>query len=174
MKPRHFCHRHLTYYVGACDYCGMYDIEYADYPRLTKASDIDDLSSFTGRLYSEGTITYYSEGLVHREGGPARVARCGDIEYIQEGVLHREDAPAAFSALYSKEFWSLGKLHNPVGAAVTYSTGVEKFYYRGLLHNLNGPALPATISAPARYYILGQEYTREAYTLRIQEIVGNL
>ena len=61
----------------------------------------------TGRLYY-----YNSDGLLHREDGPAILYPGGYQAWFQNGKLHREDGPAVVNTLIwppKKEYWMNGK-----------------------------------------------------------------
>jgi len=47
-----------------------------------------------GRYEEDGKVSYYKDGLLHREDGPAREFPSGDKLWFLNGMPHRVDGPA--------------------------------------------------------------------------------
>jgi len=52
------------------------------------------MQEYQVRVYDNGTVEWFQNGLYHRDGGPAREFSNGLNEWFQKGLLHREDGPA--------------------------------------------------------------------------------
>lgn len=80
--------------------------------------------------------SWYKNGLLHREDGPAIEYETGEKHWYINGLLHRDDGPAVEGAPLKKyqtgyrfESWyKEGKLHRLDGPAITYASG-DKFWY---------------------------------------------
>lgn len=69
------------------------------------------ISLRNGLCLIAGNLTWYKDGIIHREDGPAIIYTSGRKEWLQNGFLHREGGPAIESESGSK-FWILnGKYH---------------------------------------------------------------
>lgn len=86
-------------------------------------------------------VSWFKNGLLHRDNGPAVITKSGTKEWYKRGKLHRTDGPAVEDdKLKNYEYWYEGKLHREDGPAVI--TKYEKTWYRhGKIHRDNGPAI---------------------------------
>ena len=62
-----------------------------------------------GIIINKETVTYYKNGKIHREDGPAVEYRDGTKEWWLNGNLHREDGPAVEWGNGYKEWWIDGE-----------------------------------------------------------------
>lgn len=89
----------------------------------------------------EGIKTWYLNGVVHKEYGPAVIYPSGSQYWIQNGEYHRENGPAVIQANGQQEWYRNGKRHRENKPAVTCTNGYEAWYKDGLLHREDGPAV---------------------------------
>jgi hypothetical protein len=88
-----------------------------------------------------GYKSWYINGKLHREDGPAVEYADGTKHWCLNGKYHREDGPAVENADGDK-FWYLnGKLHRTDGPAVHYNNDDRVWYLNGLPHREDGPAI---------------------------------
>ena len=66
---------------------------------------------YTVKVWGNGSESWYLNGKLHREDGPAREYASGDKFWYLNGKLHREDGPAVEYASGSKSWYLNGKLH---------------------------------------------------------------
>jgi len=102
-----------------------------------KLNSSDELPiNYTGIVEQKnGTkVSYFKEGKLHRENGPA-VEESGEYKsWYKEGKLHREDGPAVEHS-NGDEFWyKEGKRHRVDGPAVELETGLQRWYVDGHLY----------------------------------------
>jgi hypothetical protein len=72
---------------------------------------------------TEGEITWYVDGKLHREDGPAVERVDGGKIWYHHGVVHRTDGPAVIQAGDTK-FWMLnGKIVDADGPGVELKDG---------------------------------------------------
>lgn len=118
-------------------------------------------NNFTGVTINESeTITYYVNGTIHRDNGPARLFKDGRIIYFQNGFIHREDGPAEVYLDGSYAYSKNGNYHRDDGPAVVNSEEIQYWKY-GNLHREDGPAL---INRDVKeYYIEGHELSDIKY-----------
>jgi antitoxin component YwqK of YwqJK toxin-antitoxin module len=94
----------------------------------------------------------------------------GDKSWFLNGKLHREDGPAVEWNDGSK-FWYLnGKLHREDGPAVEYSDGTKSWYLNGQCHREDGPAVERSNGYKA-WYLNGKHLTEEAFNKRMTPTV---
>ena len=67
------------------------------------------LDSGPARTYVYGRKEWIQHDKYHRVGGPAIIHPNGQKEWLQNGELHREDGPAYISPNGTKEWWLNGK-----------------------------------------------------------------
>lgn len=89
-----------------------------------------------GIAINQHTTTYYNNGKIHREDGPAIEWRDGNKHWILNDRLHREDGPAI--DLVETEIgctvkkWSInGKYHREDGPAVEFGNGYKEWWIDG-------------------------------------------
>lgn len=86
--------------------------------------------------YMNGEVRWYSNDLLHREGGPAvQYPDGGEMWYIQ-GQLHRDgDLPAVVYSSGEKRWYNQGQLHRDGDLpAVEACNGTKEWYIRGNRH----------------------------------------
>jgi hypothetical protein len=74
--------------------------------------------------------SYFKDGVLHRDDGPAVEALNGDNYWVSDGKLHREDGPAIELAA-SSLWYRRGKKHRTDGPAVEYIDGSIFWYIDG-------------------------------------------
>lgn len=92
---------------------------------------------------NRGVKEWYSNGVIHREHGPAIVDDSGVQEWYRNGFRHRDDGPA-----------SIVDRHNHQE---------ERYYNNGLPHRLDGPALVLNLHGNVlkQYALNGKWYENE-------------
>jgi hypothetical protein len=82
--------------------------------------------------------------------------------YFLNGRLHREDGPA-IEYNNGDKFWCLnGRLHREDGPAIEYSNGDKYWYNFGFINRLNGPAIECH-NGELGYYIKDIVFRKEVY-----------
>lgn len=104
-------------------------------------------------LDSDGTESWYENGQLHRDGGPALIHPDGSEEWYYDGQLHREDGPAISHQDGMKGWLLNGFRHREDGPALVYPDGSEEWYYKGLLHREDGPAI--VTHGKVSYFFMG-------------------
>ena len=131
--------------------------------------------NFTGVAVDPTGITFYRDGLRHREDGPAAILNNGDQFWYRDNTLHREDGPAEerFSQRYSCWYCN-GLVHRDDGPAIIFgleSKSTQQEYFRyGLRHREDGPAVDAKNTK--KYFIGGVEYTKKKFKRLKKEALG--
>ncbi len=88
-----------------------------------------------------GTIKYrLSNGLFHREDGPAIEYPNDEKEWWLNGNRHREDGPAIIRSDGTKECRIDGERHREDGPAVITKRGTKEWWLNGKLHREEEPA----------------------------------
>ena len=83
---------------------------------------------YTVKVYDNGDIYWYMNGVRHREDGPAIEYSNGNKLWYLNDKLHREDDTAVEWCDGDKEWFLNGKLHREDGPAVEYSDGDREWY----------------------------------------------
>ena len=89
-------------------------------------------------------LSWYNQGHLHREDGPAIIYPDGRTEWYQDDWLHREDGPAIEWPNGGKHWYQRGKKHREDGPAENTLLGGETWYLYGKLHR--GDGLPAVVN----------------------------
>lgn len=98
----------------------------------------------TGRFEEDGRVSYYKDGLLHREEGPAREWPNGDKLWFLNDKLHRVDGPAHDTN--NLKIWYLnGVLHRDDGPAFEHERGRKEWIVHGKHHREDGPAVEDSI-----------------------------
>lgn len=87
---------------------------------------------YTVEVNSEGTKTWYLNGKLHREDGPAIESVNGDKSWWINGWLHREDGPACEWKDGSKTWYKDGLRHREDGPACEYPNGIKEWWLNGI------------------------------------------
>ena len=95
----------------------------------------------TGRFEEDGKVSYYKDGLLHREDGPAREFVNGDKLWFLNDLPHRVDGPAHDRADGVKVWFFNGKLHHEDGPAYEHPNGRKEWWIHGKGHREDGPAV---------------------------------
>jgi hypothetical protein len=83
---------------------------------------------YTVKVYANGNKTWWLNGKLHREDGPAVECADGHKSWYLKGKRHREDGPAIEWAEGIKQWYLNGKLHREDGPAVEW-VDCSKFWY---------------------------------------------
>ena len=80
------------------------------------------------KVWPNGTKSWWLNGELHREDGPAIECSDGTKEWRLNGEYHREDGPAIECASGDKMWFLEGKFHREDGPAVEHADG-EKWWF---------------------------------------------
>ena len=87
---------------------------------------------YTVRVYNTGEKSWYLNGKLHREDGPAYEFVNGDKYWLLNGRRHRVDGPACEYTSGAK-FWYLnGNLHREDGPAIEFVDGSKRWFLNGI------------------------------------------
>jgi hypothetical protein len=114
---------------------------------------------------TKGTIRYYKDGLLHRDGDlPAVEHINGDKYWYQNGKLYRDnDQPAEVYANGDKAWFQNSKLHRDNDQpAVEQANGIKAWFQNSKLHRLTGPAWTNS-NGIEEYWINGERLTKEEH-----------
>ena len=100
---------------------------------------MDELKN--GRYDEYGRVSYYKNGLLHREDGPAREFPSGDKLWFINNKPHRIDGPAHDRADGVKIWYFNGAVHREDGPAYEHPSGRKEWIVHGKLHREDGPAI---------------------------------
>ena len=80
--------------------------------------------------------TFYKDGYLHREDGPAKIDEVGTKWWYLNGKLHRIGGPAVEHANGDNSWWVNGERHRTDGPAITISSSLQRrerteYWYRG-------------------------------------------
>lgn len=81
-------------------------------------------------IFADGSEEWWYEGLLHRDGKPAKTHPNGDCVWYTHGKLHCTSGPAIVSLI--TEWWVNGKLHRLNGPAIEYPDGRRSWYANDL------------------------------------------
>jgi hypothetical protein len=76
----------------------------------------------------DGTKSWFLNGELHREDGPAIEYKNGSKAWYINGKLHREDGPAVENSNGDKGWFLNGIHHREDGPAVEYISGYKAWY----------------------------------------------
>jgi len=79
------------------------------YNAVNKVTTFHFEDGYTMKLWNNTTRSWYLNGRLHREDGPAVIRHDGIKYWFLNGKRHREDGPALIRADGSKEWWLNGK-----------------------------------------------------------------
>lgn len=82
-------------------------------------------------VYPKVGFEWYRDGKLHRDDGPAVQHPGGSVEWWHNGLLHREGSPAVESPSGRREWYRNGKLHRDDGPAVEWPDGTGDWYHHG-------------------------------------------
>lgn len=94
--------------------------------------------------YGNGSTEWYINGQLHRINGPAKQSINGDFSWYLFGKKHREDGPAV-NHFGNLEWFLYGTRHREDGPAILTTNGEYEWYCHGLLHRENGPAISTSV-----------------------------
>jgi hypothetical protein len=112
--------------------------------------------------YVNGTKFCYINDQNHREDGPAIEYENGNKEWYLNGKLHRIDGPAIELINGYKAWWVDDKLHRIDRPAVESGSGSKEWWVDGKLHRIDGPALEYNNGING-WIINGNEYNKEQF-----------
>lgn len=87
------------------------------------------MKTYTVTVDDKGITSWYLNGKLHRENGPAIEAANGDKLWFFNDKLHRENGPAIEYADSRKWWYINGKLHRENGPAVEYANGSKAWFF---------------------------------------------
>lgn len=114
--------------------------------------------------YGNGSTEWYINGQLHRINGPAKQSINGDFSWYLFGKKHREDGPAILTTNGEYEWYCHGLLHRENGPAIStsvYSRTIEQWYFKGLRHRIDGPAIESISSIDIEWYLFGERSTAQ-------------
>ena len=76
----------------------------------------------------EVLVTWFLNGQVHREDGPAVIWADGGQEWWLNGQRHREDGPAVIWADGGQEWWLNDQIHREDGPAYIGADGTQSWW----------------------------------------------
>lgn len=85
----------------------------------------------TGPITYSDNITWYFNGLLHKNDGPAIKSDDGSECWYQHNQLHREDGPAILYADGTQMWYQHDELHREDGPAIVQSDGTKIWYVKG-------------------------------------------
>ena len=92
-----------------------------------------------GIITNSETTTYYKNGKIHREDGPAIEWINGNKHWLLSDRLHRTDGPAidlVETELGTVKKWSInGKYHREDGPAVEFGNGYKEWWMNGVQYS---------------------------------------
>ena len=83
---------------------------------------------YTVKVDGNGSKSWYLNGKLHREDGPAIEYSSGFKAWYLNNARHREDGPAIEDGNGFKEWWLNGELHREDGPAVEHFNGSKAWY----------------------------------------------
>jgi hypothetical protein len=86
---------------------------------------------YTVKVYPSGTKSWFLNGKLHREDGPAVEGSDGDKYWCLNGKYHREDGPAIEWSDGYKAWYLDGKRHREDGPAVEDYDGSKCWFLNG-------------------------------------------
>jgi hypothetical protein len=86
---------------------------------------------YTVKVFSNGSKSWWLNGKLHREDGPAIEEADGSKYWYLNGKIHREDGPAVEYANGYKTWHLNGKCHRADGPAVEYADGSKAWVLEG-------------------------------------------
>jgi hypothetical protein len=135
---------------------------------------VDRPENYTGCVeHQDGTKTWYKEGKLHRESGPAIEYADGDKLWYCEDVWHKTNGPAAISyrSLGEEIAWACyGMSHRINGPSYYVERGNKYWYNNNLLHRLDGPAVEF-LNGEKSWFIEDERLTEENWKKKIQELI---
>ena len=113
----------------------LYDFYHLAIGRKSKITQGDNMKK-NGIIINKETVTYYKNGKIHREDGPAIEWRNGNRHWYLNDCLHRTDGPAIELVETEQRCtinkWSInGKFHREDGPAVEWGNGYKEWWYYG-------------------------------------------
>jgi thermostable 8-oxoguanine DNA glycosylase len=114
------------------------------------------------KVDANGTKSWYLNGELHREDGPAIEYVNGDKSWYLDGKCHREDGPAMEYANGDKHWYLDNKRHREDGPAIEYAHGDQYWYLNDKCHREDGPAREYS-DGTKLWYINGKELTEDEF-----------
>ena len=122
--------------------------------RLTKPLD--------GVVETESSKSWYRDGKLHKEDGPACEFADGTKHWCQNNLRHRTDGPTCEYADGTK-YWCQNNLrHRTDGPACEDVNGNQEWYKDGELHRLDGPALEYA-DGTKQWWVNGKQLTETEF-----------
>ena len=90
--------------------------------------------------------------------------------WFLDGTLHREDGPAIEYANGTKWWWLNGKRHRKDGPAYEDANGTKCWYINGKLHREDGPA-HEDANGTKYWYLNGKGLTEAEFNLEMKKTI---
>jgi len=111
-----------------------------------------------------GSKSWYQNGKMHRDNGPAYISANGHKEWYVNGEMHRDGGPAWIDSAGQTQWIQHGKRHRIEGPAVEWEDGSVEWYQRGKRHRENGPSVTYATNRKPAYYLFGHRFkNKEEY-----------
>ena len=112
-----------------------------------------------------GNKSWWLNGNLHREDGPAIEGYDGSKSWWLNGKRHCEDGPAIEWSDGSKYWYLNDNLHREDGPAFEWADGSKEWWLNGKLHREDGPAVEGSNGSKS-WYSNGEEVTEEEHKKR--------
>jgi hypothetical protein len=121
-------------------------------------------------MTNDGDKSWFLNGKLHREDGPAVEWNDGTKFWYLNGKLHREDGPAVEYASGRKTWYLNGNLHREDGPAIERRSGTKDWYLNGNRHREEGPAIEWA-DGDKFWYLNDKRLTEEEFNKRMAPTV---
>ena len=98
---------------------------------LKPAKAEEETEFFTGCFKIPNKTTWYRNGKLHRDDGPAVESANGTKAWYKYGRRHRSNGPAIIHPDGYKEWWSNGEIHREDGPAIISPYGYQAWFLNG-------------------------------------------
>ena len=89
------------------------------------------MKEYIVKIHDDGSKSWYLNGQLHREDGPAIKWANGYKKWCLNGQCHRKDGPAVEYVDGGKAWYLNGKLHREDGPAVEWANGYKEWWLNG-------------------------------------------
>lgn len=90
------------------------------------------------------------------------IIKNGNKSWYKNGQLHREDGPAVECADGTKIWYRNDQVHRENGPAIECINGTKIWYFNGKLHRKDGPAVEH-VDGIKSWFINGQEFSEQEF-----------
>jgi len=135
-------------------------------------------ANFTGIAVDPTGLSFYKNGLRHRESGPASILVNGDSFWYLNNALHREDGPAEIKKSLRYTCWyHNGVVHRESGPALIFYNDwslrdpfQEEYFLDGVRHRESGPAVISK-HQKSQYFYKGTKLSKKKYRKLIKNLI---